>query len=96
MEDLIDHLRTRLSDRTSKINTEWDAKPAAVLMPLYHNRNVWHLLFTRRTEHVESHRGQVSFPGGVIESEDENPTQAALREAEEEVGIHRFPEVGTG
>lgn len=73
--------------RQPKIHTEWDAKPAAVLLPLYQDQDTWHLLFTRRTEYVESHRGQVSFPGGVIDSDDESPIQAALREVHEEIGI---------
>lgn len=87
MQDLHRLLRQRLSSRTPTIRTEWDAKPAAVLLPLYWEREAWHLLFTRRTEKVEAHRGQVSFPGGVIDSTDEDPVQAALREAEEELGI---------
>jgi 8-oxo-dGTP pyrophosphatase MutT (NUDIX family) len=87
MGDLRAHLRKRLIKRQPSINPEWNARPAAVLMPLYQEQDSWHLLFTRRTEFVESHRGQVSFPGGVIDAEDENATQAALREIQEEVGI---------
>ncbi len=87
MGDLRAQLRNRLIQQQPKLDTERDARPAAVLLPLYQERDIWHLLFTRRTEFVESHRGQVSFPGGVIDSEDESPTQAALREIQEEVGI---------
>ncbi|NIS79432.1 MAG: NUDIX domain-containing protein [Anaerolineales bacterium] len=82
-------LRRQLSNRRSSIRTEWDAKPAAVLLPLYWEQEEWHLLFTRRTEKVESHRGQVSFPGGVIDSSDQDACQTALREAEEEIGIRK-------
>lgn len=57
-------------------------------MPLFLYGGSWHLLYTRRTDHVESHQGQVSFPGGVIEEGDSSPQEAALREAEEEIGLN--------
>lgn len=66
-----------------------DSEPAAVLIPLYWDRAAWHLLFTLRTEMVDSHRGQVSFPGGRLEASDAGPVDAALREAEEEIGLRR-------
>jgi 8-oxo-dGTP pyrophosphatase MutT (NUDIX family) len=66
-----------------------DSEPAAVLIPLYWDRGAWHLLFTLRTETVDSHRGQVSFPGGRLEASDTGPVDAALREAEEEIGLRR-------
>jgi len=49
MENIRQKLQSRLLKRQSKINTEWDAKPAAVLLPLYQDQNSWHLLFTRLT-----------------------------------------------
>mgnify|MGYP001768140470 CR=1 FL=1 len=64
-----------------------DASPAAVLIPLFQLGGAWHILFTRRTDTVESHRGQVSFPGGRIEDEDRDPVHGALREADEEIGL---------
>lgn len=60
---------------------------AAVLIPLVWHADEWHLLFTRRTERVESHKGQVSFPGGVCDEGESTPEETALREAEEEIGL---------
>lgn len=62
-------------------------KCAAVLVPLTYYMNEWHILFTRRTDRVESHKGQVSFPGGACDEGETAPEQTALREAEEEIGI---------
>jgi 8-oxo-dGTP pyrophosphatase MutT (NUDIX family) len=62
-------------------------KCAAVLIPLLWHENEWHLLYTRRTDRVESHKGQVSFPGGACDEGETTPEQTALREAEEEIGI---------
>jgi 8-oxo-dGTP pyrophosphatase MutT (NUDIX family) len=63
-------------------------KCAAVLVPLVFHRDEWHVLFTRRTDRVESHKGQVSFPGGACDEGETTPEQTALREAEEEIGVH--------
>ncbi len=62
-------------------------KCAAVLIPLVWWKAEWHLVFTRRTEIVEHHKGQVSFPGGGCELGESSSEQTALREAEEEAGI---------
>lgn len=64
-------------------------KCAAVLIPLALSGDEWHLLYTRRTDRVKSHKGQVSFPGGACDEEDITPEQTALREAEEEIGMRR-------
>jgi 8-oxo-dGTP pyrophosphatase MutT (NUDIX family) len=62
-------------------------KGAAVLVPLVHFEDEWHILFTRRTDRVESHKGQVSFPGGASDEGETSPEQTALREAHEEIGL---------
>ena len=80
-------LARRLARRASPVRPEWDVIPAAVLVPMYFDRGEWHVLYTRRTDSVDVHRGQVSFPGGRIDPGDAGPLQAALREANEEVGI---------
>jgi 8-oxo-dGTP pyrophosphatase MutT (NUDIX family) len=60
---------------------------AAVLIPLAWFDDEWHLLYTRRTDTVDTHKGQVSFPGGACDPGEDTPEQTALREADEEVGI---------
>ena len=62
-------------------------KRAAVLVPLLRHDGEWHLLFTRRTDKVESHKNQVSFPGGACDEGETTPEQTALREANEEIGL---------
>ena len=62
-------------------------KNAAVLVPLTYVQDEWHILFTRRTDRVQSHKGQVSFPGGASDEGETTPEQTALREAEEEIGM---------
>lgn len=70
-----------------ELNDEITLKCAAVLVPLVWHAEEWHLLFTRRTDRVESHKGQVSFPGGACDEGETIPEQTALREADEEIGI---------
>jgi 8-oxo-dGTP pyrophosphatase MutT (NUDIX family) len=60
-----------------------------VLLPLFERENEPHLLFTRRTDDVKHHQGEISFPGGAWEPEDVDLLATALREAEEEVGLKR-------
>ncbi len=86
-DDLPRRLAHLLRQRVPRVRAEWQAQPAAVLVPLYRDRNAWHALFTQRTDSVDVHRGQVSFPGGRIEPDDPGPEQAALREAAEEIGL---------
>ncbi len=62
-------------------------RPAAVLLPLLIRYGEEYLLFTRRTEHLPHHAGEISFPGGAHHAEDSDLAATALRETEEELGI---------
>ena len=64
-------------------------RAAAVLIPVVAHEGEAKMLLTTRTEHLPSHAGQVAFPGGKIEEEDGSAHAAALREAEEEIGLPR-------
>lgn len=79
-----------ISDGFSEVSLTEETllKCAAVLVPLVWHDDEWHLLYTRRTHTVESHKGQVSFPGGACDDGETTPEQTALREAEEELGIN--------
>jgi 8-oxo-dGTP pyrophosphatase MutT (NUDIX family) len=63
-------------------------RPAAVLIPVI-DRKTPTVLLTQRTTDLPSHPGQIAFPGGKIDKEDDGPLTAALREAQEEIGLDR-------
>jgi 8-oxo-dGTP pyrophosphatase MutT (NUDIX family) len=83
-----DHVRAAL-DRVGHLETfpaPFGRIAAAVLVPLFDEDGEARVILTRRADHLRSHRGEVSFPGGRIES-DETPLSAALREAHEEIDL---------
>jgi 8-oxo-dGTP pyrophosphatase MutT (NUDIX family) len=73
---------------TGSLPQDTSLRAAAVLVPFLWNQGQWELLFTRRTETVQTHKGQVSFPGGGHEPGDKTPEDTALREAVEEIGLN--------
>jgi 8-oxo-dGTP pyrophosphatase MutT (NUDIX family) len=64
-------------------------KKAAVLMLFYSKNKELYILMTKRTEDVEHHKGQISFPGGSYDDVDGDLVMTALRESEEEIGLPR-------
>ncbi len=60
---------------------------SAVLLPLFRKDGSFHVLFTKRTERVEHHKGHISFPGGRYDREDPDLVNTALREVFEEIGV---------
>ena len=89
-----DALRARihraLADREPRaVRSAADSRRAAVLVPLIFAPGGPAFVLTQRTDTVEHHKGQISFPGGRVEVGDADATEAALRETEEEVGLTR-------
>jgi 8-oxo-dGTP pyrophosphatase MutT (NUDIX family) len=83
-----DPLRSILTRRVPLIlPPDATRRQAAVLLPLFRDATDYHLLFTKRTETLKHHKGQVSFPGGSFEPADGDLVTTALRESYEEVGI---------
>ena len=64
-------------------------RPAAVLVALMQDERGAHVILTRRSAALKHHPGQIAFPGGKIDAGDDGPVDAALREAEEEIGLRR-------
>src|SRR5690348_5516685 len=64
-------------------------RDAAVLIPVVAREPEATVILTLRTQHLSAHAGQIAFPGGKIDSDDVGPAAAALREAEEEIGLDR-------
>lgn len=98
----LNHITTRITRYSADqdtvggdhvVNPHFRAKeplrPAAVLVPIVMRDGGPTVLFTQRTDHLDHHPGQVSFPGGHVEESDGTPEETAIRETEEEVGLHR-------
>jgi len=83
-----DQFRDILSRQPRKEIRDKGRIPSAVLLLLYEREGKCSLIFTKRTMKVANHKGQISFPGGVCEKEDDSVQVTALREAAEEVGIN--------
>lgn len=86
--------RSRLSWEPETPDESWMSpgfklRRAAVLVPLVERPEGLTVLLTLRTDHLSSHAGQIAFPGGRAEELDSSPIETALRESEEEIGLHR-------
>ena len=82
----VQRIRQAVLQRAPRAVEREGFRHSAVLVPFVCVEGEWHLLFTRRTEGLEHHKGQVSFPGGAAE-QGESAEQTALREAFEEVAL---------
>ena len=88
VEELAEITRTRLGARERRIAPDGPLIKAAVLLPIV-DRGEPMILFTKRTDRVGQHKGQISFPGGVVDPTDASLLAAALRECEEEIALPR-------
>jgi 8-oxo-dGTP pyrophosphatase MutT (NUDIX family) len=87
--DWRDKIRGILASRQRQVVSREGYRKSAVLVPVYENKEQLHFVLTRRAQGVMYHKGQISFPGGAYDKEDGELKETALREAFEEIGIHR-------
>ena len=98
--DPITRLRAAVVQDTGRASSDFDLnpdlrpvgrslRPAAVLMAFEPSAAGLRLYLTKRASGLKHHPGQIAFPGGKLDAADADPTAAALREAEEEIGLPR-------
>lgn len=87
--DIIKNIRNSLKNLKPDIIDNSDARYAhsSVLIPLFSKDGRLNVILTRRTNRVEHHKGQISFPGGAVDEADGSFEETALREAHEEIGL---------
>lgn len=86
MRDLLREALARYTPESLEVDAGLAA--AGVLLLIYDHAEGPHIVFQKRTEHVRDHKGQISFPGGAMDPEDETVLHTALRETHEEIGVH--------
>ena len=86
---MIEDIKKRLAEYRPALLPEREGRRASVLVPLYDHGDELHVVFTKRTDRVESHKGEISFPGGARDPLDNDLIDTAVRECEEEIGLRR-------
>ena len=84
---LLQRIRRFLADYQQQRLSHDKATPAGVLLLIYERAGEPYVVLTRRTEDVEHHKGETSFPGGAFDPDDGDMLTTALRETEEEIGV---------
>lgn len=84
---MIEHIRARLATYQPQHIADDTLARAAILLPLYEKDGDTHVIFTKRSELVEHHKGQISFPGGAYDATDPDLRYTAIRETWEEIGV---------
>lgn len=85
--EIVEQIEQALSDYTPRKVDQPTAAPAAVLILVCTGAGEPRVVFTERTHQVEHHKGQISFPGGACDDDDESVEVTALRETYEEIGV---------
>ena len=84
-----DLIKKALADRKRQSLADSSLMPAAVMVLLYPKDGEYCVLLNKRSQQVEHHKGEISFPGGARDPTDQSSLETALRETEEEMGIGR-------
>jgi len=87
MTSIKQKLRETLHFRKKQCIIDINRAPSAVLLPLCFKQGQYYILFTKRTQKVKYHKGEISFPGGACEAIDNEPVDTAIRETTEEIGL---------
>ena len=82
-----EQLRRALAAREKRVISDIGLTRSAVLIPLFEKDGKYHIVFTKRTDHLLHHKGQISFPGGGCHPEDRSILETALRKSREEIGL---------
>jgi len=84
---MIEEIRKTLAARKKVVIVDSSLTDSAVLLPIYQKDGKCHIIFTKRTDHLTHHKGQISFPGGGRHDDDRTLLETALRESREEIGL---------
>jgi 8-oxo-dGTP pyrophosphatase MutT (NUDIX family) len=84
---MIEDIRRALAARKKQVIVDSGLTDSAVLLPIYRAGRQCHIVFTKRTDHLAHHKGQISFPGGGRHDADKTLLDTALRESYEEIGL---------
>lgn len=84
---VLERLQSALSSRVVRTVDGSGLKPSAVLLLLYSKHGEHHVLLNKRTDKVETNKGEICFPGGGVEAVDKDLVATALRETYEEMGV---------
>ena len=84
----IETIQKALADNPKKTTDDPSLSPAGVLLVVYPKDGEYCVLLNKRSQLVEHHKGEISFPGGAVDPEDANLLATAIRETHEEMGVH--------